>query len=71
MADEERTLVKAEDLKPGDRFSSDRAEGVFVVESISGASAYRIVKTTADKTFGLPRELAVWLHPGDPGEDAG
>ncbi len=63
--------VKAADLKLGDRFTTDRAEGEFVVESVSGAAAYRVIRTTAGKTFGMPRQLVVWVQPEPPdgGED--
>jgi hypothetical protein len=59
---QEPRRVRAEDLKPGDRFTTDRAPGEFVVESVSGA-AYLVVRTTVGKVFGLPRELAVWVQP--------
>lgn len=61
--------VQAADLKPGDRFTTDRAEGEFVVESVDGASAYRIVRTTAGKVFGLPRQVTVWVHSEDAAGD--
>ncbi|MDX6690757.1 MAG: hypothetical protein QOG15_2214 [Solirubrobacteraceae bacterium] len=59
--------VRVGDLKPGDVFTTDRAEGEFVVESVDGASAYRIIRTTGGKVFGLPRQLAVWVHADDSG----
>jgi hypothetical protein len=60
--------VMAADLKPGDRFTTDRAEGEFVVESVDGASAYRIVRTTSGQVFGLPRQATVRVH-SEPGAD--
>ncbi|MGH2918961.1 MAG: hypothetical protein ACRDLS_10255 [Solirubrobacteraceae bacterium] len=63
--------VRAADLKPGDRFTTDRAPGEFVVESVDGASAYRVVRTTVGKVFGLPRELMVRVYPEPaPDDDA-
>jgi hypothetical protein len=61
--------VQAADLKPGDRFTTDRAEGEFVVESVDGASAYRIIRTTVGKVFGLPRQVTVWVHSEDEPQD--
>jgi hypothetical protein len=64
--------IKAADLQLGDRFTTDRAPGEFVVESIEGAAAFRIVRTTVGKVFGLPREVTVWVQSDDePDSDEG
>ena len=62
MEAEEPRRARAEDLKPGDRFTSDRAEGEFVVESVAGSSAFRIIRTSVGKVFGLPQGYLVRIY---------